>query len=149
MAQFIALDTNDTELQQTIASLTDKLGDLNPVMAEIGASLLLSTRDRFDNQTAPDGTKWTPLTEAYAKRKAKSSTALKGILTLTGAMRDTITYEAFSDSVLVGSNRVYAAIHQLGGTAGKNADIPSRPFLGLDETDRAEILGILTDHLSD
>ena len=48
--------------------------------------------------------------------------------------------------VEVGSNVVYAAIHQFGGRAGKGrrARVPARPYLGIDERDRDAIVRIVT-----
>ncbi|MES8537205.1 phage virion morphogenesis protein, partial [Cutibacterium acnes] len=50
----------------------------------------------------------------------------------------------------VGTNRVYARIHQLGGKAGRNrkVTIPARPFLGINADDRQMIGEILNDHLA-
>jgi phage virion morphogenesis protein len=47
--------------------------------------------------------------------------------------------------VAVGTNRVYAAIHQLGGQAGRGrkVTIPARPYLGVSAADRVRILAVL------
>ena len=144
MAQFIALDYYDSELRHTIERLTHRLSDLRPAMADIGEYMLLATRGRYDKQEAPDGTKWTPLKPSYAKQKRRQKNALAGILTLSGQLRDTITYEAFSDAVVIGSNKIYAATHQLGRD---EANIPARPYLGVSEVDRTEIREILRGYL--
>ena len=46
-----------------------------------------------------------------------------------------------NDSAVIGSNLEYAAIHQLGGQAGKNksVEIPARPYLKLTHDDYNEI----------
>lgn len=46
-----------------------------------------------------------------------------------------------NDSAVIGSNLEYAAIHQLGGQAGKNksVEIPARPYLKLTDDDYNEI----------
>ena len=45
-------------------------------------------------------------------------------------------------SAIIGSNLDYAAIHQLGGQAGKNksVSIPARPYLNLTSDDLDDIL---------
>lgn len=45
-------------------------------------------------------------------------------------------------SIIIGSNLDYAAIHQLGGQAGKNksASIPARPYLKLTNGELDEII---------
>jgi phage virion morphogenesis protein len=52
--------------------------------------------------------------------------------------------------VVLGVNKVYAAIHHFGGPAGRGrkVTIPPRPYLGLSEADREEIRAILNDYLA-
>ena len=56
------------------------------------------------------------------------------------------------DRVEVGSNRVYAAMMQFGGTKAAYphlwGDIPPRPFLGVSEADSANILAQIADWMS-
>ena len=53
------------------------------------------------------------------------------------------------NSAVIGSNFDYAAIHQLGGQAGKGlkTEIPARPYLQLTDDDFAEIIDETTDFL--
>ena len=53
-----------------------------------------------------------------------------------------ITIQYNNESAIIGSNKVYAAIHQLGGQAGKNkkVTIPARPYLKLTDDNLEEIL---------
>lgn len=53
-----------------------------------------------------------------------------------------ITIQYNNESAIIGSNKVYAAIHQLGGQAGKNkkTTIPTRPYLKLTDDNLEEIL---------
>lgn len=141
----IFFEFSAADVQQRLAEVGQRVADLTPAMQEIGEALLLSTRQRFDAQSDPEGRKWTPLTPRYAKAKGKRKNALRGILTLTGALRDTIAYQAGPRAVQVGSNRAYAAIHQLGGKTGRGGTMPARPFLGLSAGDREEIVAILAD----
>jgi len=75
----------------------------------------------------------------------------------SGRLVGSITYEASDSHVEVGTNAIYAAIHQLGGiirpkTAQalrffigdreifvQQVKIPARPFLGLDDEDAYEM----------
>jgi len=53
------------------------------------------------------------------------------------------------NSAVIGSNLDYAAIHQLGGQAGKNksAEILARPYLKLTDEDFDEILNAAENYL--
>lgn len=55
-----------------------------------------------------------------------------------------------SISVSWGTNVLYGAIQHFGGRAGKGhrARIPARPYLGVSDDDRTELLTIVNDHLS-
>jgi phage virion morphogenesis protein len=115
--------------------------------------MITATRSRFDTETAPDGSKWAALSPRYAARKARMRSVVDGgkrILAKRGTLRDTIRYKASRSDVVIGSNEVYAAIHQLGGQAGRGrkATIPARPFLGISPQDQEEILRILGDYIT-
>lgn len=125
---------------QTIANLEDAKPD-RALFDAIGAALASSTLDRFEDQRGPDGRDWEP-----SDRVAKH-----GGLTLVdrGHLRASITHRPSDDFVEVGSNLIYAAIHQFGGEAGRDLAVafPPRPYLGIDAADEREIGDIVTDHL--
>lgn len=160
MAGALIRYTVDDAVSPAMAELARRLGNLTPVMDEIGGALETSTVLRFERETGPDGAKWPPSLRAQ----------LTGgqTLTDTARLRQSITHRADSDSVAVGTNVVYAAIHQVGGTiraksarglAFRLADggfrrvqsvtIPARPFLGVDDDDQGAIADIISDWLSE
>ena len=141
-----ALTLNDPRViayleQLAAAGFLDKA-----VFTAIGEELLLSTDDRFKNQTDPEGRPWASLNAEYAAWKRKFH-GHDRILKLRGYLRDTLRYQATDVSVAIGSNRVYSAIHQFGGQAGREhkATIPARPYLGVSDDDAAAILEIIED----
>jgi len=94
--------------------------DPSGLMPRLGEYLQGSTQARFKSQTAPDGTPWAPLKQRYARRKRYNKDK---VLTLRGYLRSYIHYQVTGgDSVEVGSNQKYAAIHQFGG----EIDMPER-----------------------
>lgn len=151
---FIELD--DAEVHAALEKLLAKLGDLEPVFRDLGESLLISHRARFERGVSPDGVPWPDLSPATLARKPKNRDK---ILVLDGWLRQ-LNYAAGKTELRLGTDRVYGATHQFGarkGAFGKTrrgapipwGDIPPRPFLGLDEAERAEILATLADWLSD
>lgn len=83
------------------------------LLAAIGGLLLRSTTERFAAQASPEGNPWQALSPRYKARKKYNPDK---ILTLRGYLRGQLRYQLDGDdAVLVGSNRVYARIHQLGG----------------------------------
>ncbi len=104
----------------------------------IGDDLVQSTQRRFERQTAPDNRFWLPLSPATRKARRQPSPR---ILRDRGLLYQSITHRVTGDSLQVGTNIIYAAIHQFGGKAGRGqkVTIPARPFLGLSSADRAKI----------
>jgi phage virion morphogenesis protein len=152
--------TLDFKAESAVAALTEILArgaNLAPLMANIGASLVVSTQHRFETGTGPSGEAWKPSIRAERD----------GGLTLVNTRRllQSITFSADEDSVEVGSNVLYSAIHQFGGTikaknggalhfhvAGKKilvgaVKMPARPFLGLSAADNQKILDLTQDYL--
>jgi phage virion morphogenesis protein len=107
----------------------------------VGEILVSSTRARFGKQAGPDGEKWDTSLRAEAE----------GGVTLTdnAVLKNSIGYEATRKMVAVGTNVVYGAIHQLGGMAGrgKKVELPARPYLGLDDDDRAEVQATIEEFM--
>jgi phage gpG-like protein len=142
----IQIVINDTQLQGQLSSLTDKLANLTPPLADTGEYMLRRTRKRFDHETAPDGSKWKPLSEDTIKAKQRRQRTGKpyrtnasptAILKDTFTLRDSITYQiANKQDLAVGTNIVYGVYNQA-----------TRPFIGLDDADRNEIVAIFTDYL--
>lgn len=130
-----------------------------PALAEIAALGEQSTRLRFRTQRGPDGLAWKPSLRVL----------LQGGRTLTrdGHLGDSLSSGASDDYAEWGVNRIYAAIHQFGGgitaKAGgklkfplpgggwavvKSVRMPARPYLGVDDDDRADILDVIERHLN-
>lgn len=131
---------NAEEVKAAFLKLQGTLQDLTPAFRDIGEAMLNVTRERFNNQTAPDGAPWKPLSPAYARVKKQN---VAQILTLYGRLRGTLNYQAGPKEVRIGAPLIYGATHQFGRGA-----IPARPFLGLSTSDEQELLDILNDHLS-
>ncbi len=152
-----------SQAQSAFSRLAQAVSDTTPIMRAIGTGLVASTQDRMDQGVAPDGGAWAPLNPAYAATKRGP-----GILrerAMRGGLQGSITYRARNDQVAVGSNKIYAAIHQLGGVIrpkgsgrlvfrlgnrivhARSVTIPARPYLGISSDDRDMIADVLTGAL--
>lgn len=82
------------------------------------------------------------LAESTKKQRTKKRKWPGQILQVEGKLAASINTYYDNDSAVIGSNLEYAAIHQLGGQAGKNkkVEIPARPYLKLTDDDFKEIL---------
>jgi phage virion morphogenesis protein len=107
--------------EDEVGKISQRLGNLQPLMQRIGAVLLLSSQMRIEQtKTDPDGSSWAAWARSTAKRRMKSGTAGGGILRLGGDLLRSLNYRADSSSVTVsmggsGKSMDYAKIHQMGG----------------------------------
>jgi phage virion morphogenesis protein len=65
-----------------------------------------------------------------------------------GDLRDSIQNYTSGDTIRVGTNLVYGAIHQFGSN-GAEGGIPARPWLGLSREDEREITDLVIGRLED
>lgn len=138
---FVEIDL--AEVATALRGMEARLINTEPLMAEIGEILISQSMDSFENQEAPDGTPWEPSQRALAE----------GGQTLidSGQLRASISSEALPDEVTVASSKVYAAIHQFGGEAGRGhaVTLPARPFVpDIDSVDMAEIHDAINRHFA-
>lgn len=163
------LTIDDGEIFAGMAAIRGLSADLRPTMDRIGMALESSTIDRFDKGVSPDGVAW-PASERVLLAGGKT-------LVDRGHLRGSITHNADGSSVEVGSNLVYAAVHQAGfdgpvvvkahsrafkmvfghpysGVAEvrshqRKMNMPARPFLGLSVDDRLDVVAIVQDDYAD
>jgi phage virion morphogenesis protein len=117
------------------------MADMTPVMREIGEIVDESVQRNFEEHRAPDGTPWAPLAESTRRQKAKRGRNPDDILIMSRILMGSLHPEAYPDRMEMGTDIIYAAIHQFGGLAGRghSVEIPERPFLGVRDEDWLEI----------
>jgi len=106
----------------------------------IGEALLADSMDAFRSATSPEGEMWPWLSEATLAGIKKGRR--RQILQRSGRLRKSITRRATVEMAEVGTNVVYAAIHQFGGEAGRKShrvNIPAREYLGIGDNAQAAI----------
>lgn len=168
----IEIDLDDREVLDALNELMRRASDPEPALRLIGEKLVDSTKQRFVDGGDPEGAPWvpnTPLTlELYLSEygsnfkqdgslSAEGATRLGAKKPLTGktcALQTTINYQVVDDTLMIGSPEPYAAMQQFGGTTAANSmipgkAIPARPFLGLSNEDRDDILDIVKGYLSE
>jgi phage virion morphogenesis protein len=146
---FIDVEIDDKEVLRLLDDLTKRFSNLTPVMKEIGEIVTESVQRNFEEHRSPEGVPWEPLAESTKFEKEKKGKNADDILILTRILMGSIHPEAYADHVDVGTDVVYAAIHQFGGETGRGNKtiIPERPFLGVREEDWPEIKHMLVNEL--
>lgn len=153
----ITIELKDAEVTRMLARLMAAMSDMTTVMGDIGADLVATTEDRFKIGQAPDGSAWVPRSpttlEAYGRQGLNFGPYP---LTRSGEMSNNISHAFGSDFAEVGSNVIQAAVMQFGeaqGAARKKppipwGTIPARPFLGISEIDRSNIIETVNEWLT-
>lgn len=138
-------DAGVERLAERIRSLGRSLGQRQELMAAIAFEGENQTRRRIsEEKTAPDGTPWPSWSPGYAATRSPGTSLLEG----GGELIDSIVSTADDDAAEWGSNLVYFAIHDQGGTddmAPGPAAIPRRQMLGLSQDNEADIQRIVDD----
>lgn len=159
----ITVKADVSPIKKELEGLRVRLKDLSPVMKQVAQIVRTSVIRNFEVGGRP---KWEPSQRA---RKEGGMTLVK-----TARLRNSITARGYSDRAEVGTNVIYAAIHQLGGRTSprvikpKNAKalfwpgakhpvksvqhpgskIPARPFLMVQDEDWTEIKNVINDYLA-
>lgn len=148
------------EVLSELGAMAEKASYPRDLFSAVGLAMVESTSYRFEQEQGPDGSPW----------PASLRALLTGGKTLTDTafLSGSLTYEANDGGVAIGTNVIYAAIHQLGGVIKaktpkglhfqsrgtgdwvrtESVTIPARPFLGVDEEDAKEIEFIVSEWLN-
>ena len=140
MSEPIEIKLDNKEIESRLLDLAKRSENLRPLMKNIAGVFAYSTEENFKEEGRPD--KWADLAESTKKQRTKTGHYPGQILQVSGQLASSISTYYDNDSAVIGSNLDYAAIHQLGGQAGKNQSvtIPARPYLQLTEDDFDEIM---------
>lgn len=143
----IEIKFENKEVLDKILEVAKQCEDLRPLMKNIAGIFASSTEDNFSEEGRPD--KWVDLSEVTKNLRKEINKYPGPILQVTGQLATSVNTYYDNDSAVIGSNLAYAAIHQLGGDAGRNrkVKIPARPYINLVEDDYNEIVHEIEQHL--
>ncbi|MBO2568625.1 hypothetical protein AYI84_04665 [Shewanella algae] len=132
-----------------LAAIAAKGEKLGPLMNDIGEMLLFSHQERNAQGISPDGVTWAALSPATQALKPRHKTTP---LRLNDILLNQLAYQADDHSLELGSNMVYAAMQQFGGTTSPKSmipgkEIPAREFLGLSSDDAQAVLDMMAEYL--
>lgn len=159
-------------------ALRAKLTDMRPLFEEIGNIVMRSIEKsmQLNGRTSGEGgdpweggaEKWPDLEDVTKKLREKRKTWPGQILRDSGQLAASIHKEVFESSVVVGTNKEYAATHQFGARRGEFGavtrtskkgktwsqalpwgEIPARPFLNVQDEDWEEIDATVLDYLAE
>lgn len=128
---------NISEIQNQLKRLEDGVENRYMLMRRLSETMHTAVKLNFRYAGRP---KWLGL--KYRDGKPLSD---------SGRLKDSFSTLSDNDTALVGTNIVYAAIHNFGGMAGRNrkVQIPQREFLTLTDDDKQALMDDVQDYFSD
>ncbi len=124
-----AITIRQHELMISLGQLGAAVSDVPDMLRIIGAYMMGSVARTFRDEGSPSGS-WPAL--AASTKKKKGYTAGHKLLIMSGRLFGSIQSQVQGDRLTIGTNLVYAAVHQygsrdrLGGSIGAQAKIPGR-----------------------
>jgi phage virion morphogenesis protein len=99
-------------VQAALQRMVDQSQDLSTLMMSVAQTLAAETESNFAAQGRPS---WVPLLESTRASRAAKGTGTGKMLQVTGRLASSITTAHTNNTAQVGTNVIYAAIHQFGG----------------------------------
>jgi phage gpG-like protein len=120
----IDVTVNVAGAQDYLDQIAGKIGNMSEVMGMIGEIILSSVDENFERggrykeagSYEGGGSKWVDLKPGTKKARARKGKWPGKILLVKGQLVGSLHPSPFEDRVEIGSNLVYAAIHNFGGT---------------------------------
>lgn len=141
-----SLRIEDEDVYRTLDRVLALVNDPQQVMRGIAGIMADAAEDQFEAEGKPA---WQELAPATLARRTKQGTWPGKILQVSGALAASVVTATTKTSAAIGSNKVQAAIMQLGGKAGRGhkVTIPARHYLVWGEDESDESLDLLGGHV--
>lgn len=111
----IRVEIRDQEVIAKLKKLAEKTSNMRPVMRKISAAMHHSVEENFRTEGARLGQRWADLANSTKNKRAKIGKWPGKILQRQGSLISSISAHYDDNEAKVGTNKVYAAIHQFGG----------------------------------
>ena len=105
----IQIQIKDTQIKDLLSKLAARANNMQPGMQSIGETIRTSIERNFAQEGRPE--KW--------KKSLRAKEESGQTLSDTARLRRSFTVAAKKDSVIVGTNVIYAALHHFGAKKGR------------------------------
>jgi phage virion morphogenesis protein len=149
----ITIKVEEDTISSGLTDLKKRGTNMQTVMSTIGEVILSNIEENFraEGRYSEVGdwrggtTNWKDLSDVTVKKRGQAHP----ILQQSGALASSFTKEASATGVQVGTNKVYAAIQNFGGMAGRNrkVKIPARPMMTIADESVKEMQDTIGDYL--
>lgn len=129
-------EINSKEVVTFLKKAAIQLKDLTPLMKTARVFLKDMVDENFETEGTLTGEKWKEWSPEYKIQRMKQGKSSGKLLSLDGHLRKSIQAKSGKDYALVGTNKIYAAIHNFGGNNSlkHNKTMPQREFMRINDT---------------
>ena len=127
---------NAKDIVALLRTAEKQLGDLSPLMKTARVLMKGIVDENFETEGTHTGEKWQSWSDEWKKQRIKMGKGSGKILNLSGSLRRSILSKSDSNTATVYTNKVYAAIHNFGGTKKlkRNQNMSKREFMRINDT---------------
>lgn len=115
----IEIKIDEGEVLDYLEEYASKVKKLKPILRQVSHVMLEDIDENFETEGANQGKKWKDWSDSWKERRKKLGRGKGRILQLEGELRESFTRKVDASSVVVGTNKDYAAIHNFGGKVKK------------------------------
>jgi len=134
----------EKQLSRKLLILSESIKDWTPAFKETALTLKnVFSNDVFESEGGAVGERWSPLSKAYAARKAQKYPG-KGILEATGTMRKGFMTLWRPDMAAVWNEVTYFKYHQ--SDQPRQSNLPRRVVMKLANTQREQVVRIFNTY---
>ena len=135
-----------TGLKEIIAGLQLRMGKMSQftkALTAVGNNEIALAKQRIAvSKMSPEGTAWTPWSEATRIGREREGSAENGLLYRTGSLYNSFQIEINSNQLIVKNVAPYAMMLQQG-----TQNMPARPYFGWSDQSKTKIITVFEDFL--
>lgn len=143
----IKVTCNRKEINDKLLELADSVKNSKKILRKIGHTIKNYADEKFETEGSYQGEKWEEWKPSTKKKRIKMKRGKGKILSLSGELRESLDDKITADSVEVGTNKKYAAIHNFGGDVKKRSGgtfpMPKRTYLSWED----KLCELITDEV--
>ena len=129
--EVIKIDVDNKQINKMFEYIAKNVKDPKKILRRFGKKIKDDVEWSFENEQEFLGDKWQDWSDAYYERVRKNIGG--NILQLEGDLRKSISRKIKDNSLIVGTNKEYAAIHNFGfdgkNKKGVEMNMPQRTYL--------------------
>lgn len=143
MADDVKLEIDNKEVRKMLLDIAERVKNPKKLLRPVGHVIRNYIDENFETEGKNSGEKWQDWSDVYKAHRQYIGRGDGKILQLEGELRQKIEDKVTNDSVIVGTNQDYAAIHNFGfdgpNKNGVDMFMPKRTYMELTDDLQSQI----------